>query len=205
MVLPLFPFSLLADLEEFLFDFLKPILLSYGGVGIAFGMFLESSIVPIPSELILITAGLFFDPVTVAFWGALGSTLGAIVGYWIGFYGGRPALDKIGPYIMVTPQKVLKAEEKFKKWGAWTVFVARLIPFIPFKVFSITSGILKFDFPSFVVMTFIGTIPRAFILASLGYAFLQYKTPFLIAFAAIVAVGIIAYLFLKKKEKTKRA
>src|SRR3989338_5045864 len=158
----------IAGVEAYFFAVLKPIIVSYGGLGIAAGMFLESSFIPIPSELILVTAGLFFDPVTVAIWGTIGSTLGAMVGYYIGFHGGRPIIDKVGPYLFITPERVEKAEKKFKEWGAATVFVSRLIPFIPFKVFSITSGILKFNFPAFVLMTFLGTIPRAFILAWIG-------------------------------------
>ncbi|MFH1056689.1 MAG: VTT domain-containing protein [Candidatus Micrarchaeota archaeon] len=187
-----------SQLEGYFFSVLKPLVVSYGGLGIAAGMFLESSFVPIPSELILITAGLFFDPLTVAFWGTIGSTLGAMLGYGIGYYGGRPIIDKIGPYLLITPERVLKAEKKFKEWGAPAVFIARLIPFIPFKVFSITSGILKFNFPAFVVMTFLGTIPRAFILAWVGFAILEYKTPFWIALGVLIALGAITY-FVKKK------
>src|SRR3989344_2010408 len=198
------PIALLNGIETYFFNVLKPLVVSYGGVGIAVGMFLESSFVPIPSELILITAGLFFDPVTVAIWGTIGSTLGAMLGYGIGYYGGRPIIDKIGPYLFITPERVLKAEKKFNEWGAPAVLIARLIPFIPFKVFSITSGILKFNFPSFVVMTFIGTIPRAFILAWVGFSILEYKTQFWIAVAVLVALGAIAYLDKKKFFNSKK-
>src|SRR3989344_1519631 len=198
------PLSILAQLESYFFGIFKPFILQYGGLGIAFGMFLESSFLPIPSELILITAGLFFDPVTVAIWGTIGATLGAMLGYGIGYYGGRLIIDKIGPYLFITPERVLKAEKKFHEWGAPAVLIARLIPFIPFKVFSITSGILKFNFPSFVVMTFIGTIPRAFILAWVGFSILEYKTQFWIAVAVLVALGAIAYLDKKKFFNSKK-
>ena len=198
------PLELLDEIERYFFQSLKPLILANGGVGIFIGMFLESSFLPIPSELILVTAGLYFDPFTVAFWGTLGSTLGAIVGYYLGFYGGRPLVEKIGPYIFVTPDRVIKAEKKFSDWGSKTVFVARLIPFIPFKVFSITSGILKFNFPSFVLMTFLGTIPRAFLLALLGNYILQYKTKFLIVLGFVLALGIVAY-FIKKNIDGRKA
>ena len=139
------------------------IVTAYGGFGILIGMFLESSVLPIPSELILITAGAIgFSPWEVAFWGSIGSTLGAIVGYYIGAKGGRPVVDRYGKYFFVTPSRVGRAELKFKKYGGWTILVSRLVPFIPYKVFSITSGLLKFDIKTFVVFTFIGSIPRAF-------------------------------------------
>ena len=92
----------------------------------------------------------------------------------------------------------MRAEKKFNEWGAPTVLVARLIPFIPFKVFSITSGILRFNFPSFVVMTFIGTIPRAFVLAWIGSTILAYRTQVWIALGALVLLAALAY-FVKKK------
>ncbi|HIH19671.1 TPA: DedA family protein [Candidatus Micrarchaeota archaeon] len=198
------PITLLAQTESYFFEALKPVILAYGGLGIAFAMFLESSFVPIPSELILITAGLFFDPVTVAFWGAIGSTLGAIVGYYIGFYGGRPAVRKIGPYLFITQERVDRAEKKFKEWGPKAIFISRLIPFIPFKVFSITSGILRFDLPPFVIMTFLGTIPRAFILALIGNYIIQYKTKFLIVLAVAVLIGIAGYVIKKKIEEHRK-
>ncbi|MBS3070273.1 DedA family protein [Candidatus Micrarchaeota archaeon] len=187
-------FSLLSQIEGYFFDVLKPVVVAYGGMGIAFAMFLESSILPVPSELILITAGLFFDPVTVAFWGTIGSTLGAMLGYYIGFKGGRPVVDKYGPYFLATPDRVMRAEKKFHEWGAYAVLIGRLLPFVPFKVFSITSGVLKYDFKKFTAMTFIGTLPRAFILASVGGALLQYKNQFWIALGVIVILAAIAFL-----------
>lgn len=174
---------------------------SYGGIGVLIGMFLESSIVPIPSELILVTAGFLGIPlITITIYGSIGSTLGAIVGYYIGEKGGRPVVDKIGPYLFISQEKVLKAEEKFSKWGGWTILFSRLIPFIPYKVFSITSGILKFDFRNFVFFTFVGSIPRSFLLAWVGYAILEYKA------IALTVIGVAAILFvvvyyLNKKYK----
>lgn len=196
-------FSFLSQIEGYFFDVLKPVVVAYGGMGIAFAMFLESSILPVPSELILITAGLFFDPVTVAFWGTIGSTLGAMLGYYIGFKGGRPVVDKYGPYFLATPDRVMRAEKKFHEWGAYAVLIGRLLPFVPFKVFSITSGILRFNFENFVLMTFIGTLPRAFLLAWLGGELLQYKSHFWIALGAVVLLVTVGY-FVKKAVEMKK-
>ncbi len=198
----LFPLSL-GELESSVFEAIKPIVLSYGGLGIAFGMFLESSFLPVPSELILVTAGLFFDPLTVAFWGAIGSTLGAMLGYYIGAKGGRPMVDEFWPYLLVTRERVAKAEKKFNEWGSNAILIGRLLPFVPFKVFSITSGILKFNFENFVVMTFIGTLPRAFLLAWLGSKILEYKSQFWIALGAIVVLLVAAY-FIRKQLKARK-
>ncbi len=196
-------FSLLSQIEGYFFDVLKPVVLAYGGAGIALAMFLESSVLPVPSELILITAGLFFDPFTVAFWGTIGSTLGAMLGYYIGFKGGRPAVDKFGPYFLATPERVMRAEKKFHEWGAYAVLIGRLLPFVPFKVFSITSGILKYDFKNFTAMTFIGTLPRAFILAWVGGALLEYRGQFWLALGVVVVLLAAAYVIQRQLKKRK--
>lgn len=182
----------LEGIETGLIAWVTQLMHSMGGFGILIGMFLESSIVPIPSEAILVTAGAIgFTPWEVAFWGTIGSTLGAMVGYYIGLKGGRPVVDKFGPYLLVTPDKVERAEKAFKKYGGMTILVSRLIPFVPFKVFSITSGLLKFDFKTFVVFTFIGTIPRAFLLAYIGTQIIQYQQYFYFFIAGIIVAGLM--------------
>jgi len=179
---------------------------AWGGWGILAGMFLESSIVPIPSEAVLVTAGVLgFSPIEVAIWGTIGSTLGSIVGYYIGKKGGRPVLDKIGPYLFVTGEHVERAEKKFSRYGAWTIFVARLIPFIPFKVFSITAGILRFDFRNFVLATFAGTIPRAFLLAWVGEQIVKYRELTWIVLGLIAGLTLVGYALYRIRHKREHA
>lgn len=178
---------------------------AYGGLGILVGMFLESSILPIPSEIILVTAGLIgFSPVDIAIWGSIGSTLGAIVGYYIGLKGGRPFVDRFGKYFFVTPSLVDRAEKKFNKHGGWTILVSRLIPFIPYKVFSITSGILRFDLKTFIIFTFIGSVPRCFILGWVGSELIKYQAQFWVIILVLVAVAGIAYLVHRKLSKNDK-
>lgn len=197
-------FNIYASIETQSIAFATAIIVQYGAGGVLVGMFLESSIIPIPSELVLISAGaLGVSPLDAAIYGTIGSTLGAIVGYFIGLKGGRPLVDKIGPYLLVTPQRVESAEKTFSSWGKYTILIARLIPFIPFKVFSITSGLLRYDFKSFVIWTFIGTIPRAFILAWIGEKLIPFKTQVLLGIAVIIFIGACwlaakKYLFKKK-------
>lgn len=162
---------------------------AYGGLGVMVGMFLESSFVPIPSEVVLIAAGMTgIGLLEVTLFGALGSTLGSIVGWAIGNYGGRPAVNRWGRYVLVSDKKVEEAEKWFKRWGGWTVFLCRLIPVVPFKVFSITAGILRYDLKLFLVFTFIGSIPRAFILASVGaiIAAVEYELLALLLASALI-------------------
>ncbi len=197
--------DVVTQLETFFLNLGTSLLSSYGGFGVLIGMFLESSIIPIPSEVVLVTAGaLGIDLWTITVYGTIGSTLGAIVGYYIGLKGGRPVIDKYGKYLLVTPERVEKAEKKFNQWGKWTILISRLIPFIPYKVFSITSGVLKFDFKNFVIFTFIGSIPRTFLLAWVGVQIMTYRESALIAIAALALIALWYWVWRKKIiNKTK--
>lgn len=178
-----------SQLENGFTVFVLGLLASYGGFGVLIGMFLESSIIPVPSEVILIAAGASGIPLwVITVYGAIGSTLGAMLGYYIGLKGGRPIIEKYGKYLFITQDRVTKAEVEVKKNGNKAILASRLIPFLPYKIFSITAGILRLEFKEFVIYTFIGSIPRCFLLAWLGSEIVKYK----FAVYAIIAVLIIA-------------
>jgi len=142
--------------------------LSLGGYGVFVAMVLESSILPIPSEAILVTAGLLgIDPITVGFAGGLGSTVGAGLGYYIG-KGGRRVFHKYGRYILVSERSISNAEAWFKRWGGWAILISRLLPIIPFKIFSIAAGLLGMNYRIFLILTLVGSIPRCLVLAWIG-------------------------------------
>ncbi len=183
---------------------------SYGPLGIFFGMALESSILPLPSEAILISAPLFgYSPLEVAIWGGLGSTVGGVIGYYIGKWGGRPLLSKYGHYIFVTSKKMDVMEKWFKEKGNVVVLVGRLLPMVPYKIFSITAGVAKMDLKNFTLFTLLGSIPRSFVLAWVGYKLVEIGSlPLTIAsiIAVILLTIIVDELFIKylrKKVKEK--
>lgn len=177
-------------------SYVQNLILEYGDIGVLIGMFLESSVLPVPSELVLVSAGALGIPiVSIVVFGSVGSALGAVVGYSIGRFGGRPFMVRYGKYLLISEAKLLAAEGWVKKYGNVTVFISRLIPFVPFKVFSISAGILRMDFPPFLLYTFLGMIPRSFILAYLGKTIMAYKIPGLMA---LVIVGILIYFGYKK-------
>lgn len=181
---------------EALNEYVHELIREYGGLGVLIGMFLESSVLPVPSELVLISAGALQIPIaTIVVFGSLGSVLGSTIGYSIGRYGGRPFINSHGKYFLVTHEKLLEAERWVKKYGNITVFVSRLIPFVPFKVFSISAGILRMSFLPFLLYTFLGMLPRSFILAYLGKTIMLYKLPGLVA---LVLLGMLSYYIYKK-------
>lgn len=144
-------------------------LTSLGPVGLIFGTLLSSSILPIPSETVLLGIGLSgINPIEVAIWGAIGSTLGSIIAYWIGKSYGKKLVENVGKYFFLTKKGVIAINKWSEKFGTVTVFISRIIPIVPHKIFSIIAGISSVDFKNFVLYTLIGSVPRCFIFTYFG-------------------------------------
>jgi membrane protein DedA with SNARE-associated domain len=187
---------------ESLILLIKELVISAGPLGIFVGMFLESSVVPIPSEIVLVGAGAIGFPAwEVAIFGGLGSTVGAIVGYFIGSIGGRPFIKKYGKYFFINEKKMKMVDDWFDTWGQHATLISRLVPLIPFKVFSITAGIAKMDIKKFAVFTLIGTIPRAFMLAYFGNMFSEKNIPLMIILLAIFIASALVVREIGKRKK----
>lgn len=169
-----------------------------GDLGVFIAMFLESSIIPIPSEVIIIGAGSIGIPmVSILIFGTLGATLGAGVGYTLGRYAALPVILKFGKYILIKPHHIYKAEAFAKKYGVLGVLMGRLLPVVPFKVFSIAAGITNIAFIPFMACTLIGVLPRIYLLAIFGSALVRYTKPVLI----VLFLVLFAFLALKITRK----
>ncbi len=152
-----------------LINFIQEIVKNYSFGGIVLGTFLSSSILPIPSEAILVSAGLVgISPLLIGIFGGIGSSLGSLVGYQIG-KSGNLFLKKYGKYFLVDPKNLKFVENWFKKWGDVSILIGRIVPFIPYKIFSIGSGLGKMNMKKFFILTLIGSIPRCFLLSSFGF------------------------------------
>src|ERR1700679_4183248 len=134
----------------------------------------ESSVLPLPSESIIplaaswshsgkISIGL--PGIVIA--GALGSWLGATIVYWVSRLAGRPLLIRYGRYILITPDKIEKAENWSAHYGAAGVFVARLLPGAR-QLVGIPAGIAKFDYLKFSIFTLVGSAIWCSVLCWLG-------------------------------------
>jgi membrane protein DedA with SNARE-associated domain len=181
---------------------MQELISKFGNIGVFVAMFLESSIVPIPSEAVIITAGCFgISLVSVTIYGSLGSTLGGMVGYLIGRFVGLPVILRFGKYVFITEHHIQKAENFARKYGTIGVLIGRLLPVIPFKVFSIASGITRIPVIPFLIWTLVGVIPRIILLTLFGAAIMQYKKAFVIL-CGVALIGFIAYHLVKsRKEK----
>jgi len=164
-----------------------------GDIGVFVGMFLESSVVPIPSEVVIIGASSVGIPLTsIVLLGSLGSTLGGMVGYLLGRYAAMPVILKYGKFVLIKPHHIERAEKFAKKYGVYSVLIGRVLPIVPFKVFSIAAGITKIPFTPFVICTLIGVVPRIFLLAIFGLSLAKFTKPTLLAVGAIVLI-FLAY------------
>ncbi len=178
-----------------------------GDLGVFIGMFLESSVVPIPSEVVIIGAGsLGISIPSIVIFGSLGATLGSLVGYGLGRYAAMPVILHYGKFILIKPHHIARAEAFAKKYGVFSVLIGRILPVVPFKVFSIAAGITKLPFVPFVICTLIGVVPRIILLAFFGASLVKYTKPALLVLAAVVLIFLaykITKLFYGRNNKNE--
>ncbi|HXS39593.1 MAG TPA: DedA family protein [Stellaceae bacterium] len=143
-----------------------------GYAGVALLMAIESACIPLPSEIIMPFSGYLvftgrFDLVAVATAGAIGCNLGSTVAYAIGYYGGRPLVEKWGAYVMVSRRDLALVDRFFDRFGGITVFVSRLLPVVRTFI-ALPAGIARMPQLKFQVYTFLGSWPWCFALAYIG-------------------------------------
>jgi membrane protein DedA with SNARE-associated domain len=146
--------------------------LTGGYVGIIVLMAMESSIFPVPSEIVIPPAAflaaqgkLSFTGVVLA--GVLGSYLGSAITYWASRLIGRPLIVKYGRFVLLSPKKLEQAEQWLARYEAGGVFFARLLPVVRHLI-SIPAGIVRMNFGLFSLMTIAGSALWCWILAYLG-------------------------------------
>jgi len=180
-----------------LINWSKETFLPFGELGLFTVAFMESSFFPIPPDLLLIPLCLL-NP-AAALWFALictaGSVFGALFGHWMGEKGGRPLLEKF-----VSGYKIEMVERYFAKYGAWAIGIAALTP-IPYKVFTITSGILRFRVPKLIIASVIGRGARFFAEATIimiwGEGIIAFMSKYfeIITLIAVVMAGAIYVIY----------
>ncbi len=144
-------------------------------------MAVESSFIPFPSEVVMIPAGFLaargglptgnptVDAVLCVLAGTAGSLLGAYVNYFLFSALGSPFLERYGKYFLLPPEKLRRAEELFRQYGAGATFVCRLLPAIR-QLISIPAGLSKMPLGSFTLWTGLGAGIWVTVLTAVGYA-----------------------------------
>lgn len=146
--------------------------LAGGYLGIVVLMALESSIVPVPSEIVIPPAAFLaaegkLDMTGVVVAGTVGSWIGSAVSYWVAQWLGRPLVARYGKFFFLPPEKVARAEIWLRRYQAGGVFFARLLPVIRHLI-SIPAGIVRMPFGVFSLMTAVGAAIWCAVLAYFG-------------------------------------
>lgn len=195
-------------------------------------MTIESSFIPFPSEVVVppaayvagnpesslyATTSYPLNVLLVVLFGTIGAMLGAIINYVLAIVLGRPIIyafadSKVGHLLLLSSEKIRKAEDYFNDHGKVSTFVGRLIPGIR-QLISIPAGLAKMHFGQFSLYTFLGAFLWNVVLALLGYIAhgqmdLIHQYSHELSIAIIVLLGLVIVFFVvraivKKKRQTR--
>ena len=144
-------------------DWYATALQTWGAAAIGLMMALESTVLPIPSELVIppaahlaYTGKISVSLAAIVIAGALGSWLGASVMYWASRLAGRPLVMRYGKYFLIAPEKIEGAERWAAHYGGMGIFIARLLPVVRHLI-GIPAGIVRMQFWKFSAFTLLGS------------------------------------------------
>lgn len=184
---------------------------------VALLMAMESSIIPLPSELVIppaahiayTTGSMSLAGVVVA--GTLGSWLGAAVMYWASRLIGRPLLMRFGRYLLITPAKIEGAEHWANHYGEVGVFISRLLPVVRHLI-GIPAGVVRMNFLYYSAATLVGSAIWCSVLVWLGVTAGQDQALLdgdlhritLWVGGVLLVLGAIYYLFVHRQMRSRR-
>ena len=206
---------MLAFIDEIVIPFLNGLYGAVGYLGVLIAMAIESAMVPLPSELILPYAGFLvsdtsqLEPLTSQPWNfwiavvaaTIGNTLGSLVAYGIGAYGGRPFLERFGKYLLIRPHEIELADAFFARHGAATVFIGRLLPIVRTFI-SFPAGVARMPLGRFITYSTAGAFLWSTLLVYagtvLGANWVQIREalqPFDLAIAIAVVIMVVLFVW----------
>jgi membrane-associated protein len=201
-------------MAQHIFEFLREFLARYGYWAIAATLLLENMGVPVPGESVLLLASFLAYSehrlrltyiIVVA---VCSATFGDNLGYWIGYKGGRPLLDKYQLHLHVPPRLLGRGERLFAKYGAPTVFFARFVAGL--RIFAgPLAGVLHMDWKKFAVFNLLGATLWVTVISVAGYVFGRHW-PLLLKMlkrvdVTIAIIAVIVILFLWRKHRTEQS
>lgn len=159
-----------------LFEVLRNHFTTHGYWTLAITLLLENAGIPLPGETMLLFAsflafehrelnlGLIILVATAA------CALGDNLGYWIGFHGGRPLLDRYQKFFRVSDDQIVRGEKMFERFGPVTVFFARFV-FGMRVIAGPLAGVLRMQWRRFVLFNFLGATVWVTVISCVGYFF----------------------------------
>lgn len=185
-----------------------------GYPGILLLMAMESSIIPVPSELVMPPAGYLASQGKMAMipailCGTIGSLIGAYANYFVSQYLGRPLVLKYGRYVLITPEKFEKVERFFLQHGEISTFIGRLLPVVRHLI-SIPAGLAGMNHLKFSLYTLLGAGIWCTILTLIGYyigenqqLIMQYSHKALLWVVVTCAALIAVYIWRQRTVRSK--
>jgi membrane protein DedA with SNARE-associated domain len=154
--------SVVFEIIEPILDFVTFVISNLGYPGVIFLMILDSAMIPIPSEIILVFSGYLvttgtFEPVSVILAGSFGNVVGSILTYYFGLKFGRLFVLRFGKYFFIKENHLEYTEKLFQKYGDKISFLGRLLPAIRTYI-SLPCGIAKINLFKYSIYTFFGSV-----------------------------------------------
>ncbi len=186
-------------------NFIEHAIGTMGPFGVAMLMAIESCNIPLPSEAILPFAGYLVSKGhmsihVAAFAGAIGCVIGSIPSYYLGYFGGRPFVEKYGKWFLVSKHDLEMADKWEQKYGNWAFFLCRMLPIVRTFI-SLPAGILKADLKKFITLTFLGSLIWSYPLVFAGMKLGEHSEvlkvfwhKFDTSIAAILVILFVLYL-----------
>ncbi|MDX6574014.1 MAG: hypothetical protein QOC86_3170, partial [Gaiellales bacterium] len=194
-----------------LIDWITRTIGDHGFVAVLGLMTLESACIPVPSEVIQLFAGYLvslhrMSLFTAVSAGVLGNVIGSWIAWTVGYYGGRPFIERYGRYVHVTAERMALSERWFERHGEIAVLVGRCVPIVRTFI-SLPAGVARMPFWRFTLFTVAGSIPWVLALALIGEAVgdnwedWRHKLGYLdYVVAAAIVVGVV-YLIVKRRRR----
>jgi len=171
---------LISRLISELASFIVWIISSAGYAGVLLLMAIESACIPLPSEIIMPFAGALIVPAVAAHYhrqpfsllwvavaGALGCNLGSWLAYLVGYYGGRPLVQRYGRYLLLSRRELDHTDHFFRRFGTATVLLSRMLPVVRTFI-ALPAGVARMPQIRFHLYTFVGSFPWCLGLAWVG-------------------------------------
>ena len=197
-------------LHQFI-DWILATVHEWGYLGIFILMGLESTVLPVPSEAVLIPAGYLayqgkMSFILIALASTLGSLAGASLNYFFALWVGRPFLERWGKYFFVRQELLHKTDAFFRKHGAISTFTGRLIPGIRHLI-SLPAGLTRMNYGKFAFYTCLGAGIWSLILTAMGWyiggneeLIKQYLKQITIGLVLAMIAGISLYWWWQKNK-----
>jgi membrane protein DedA with SNARE-associated domain len=199
-----------------LINWLLITILKLGYPGIFLLMAMESSVIPIPSELVMPPAGYWaaegkMNMAVAILCGALGSLVGAYINYFVARHLGRPLLLKYGRYVWISEKKFARVESFFLRHGEISTFIGRLLPVVRHLI-SLPAGLSGMNHLRFSLYTLLGAGIWVTVLTWIGYfigenqeLIMRYSHKALIVVLICSAVLIAVYVRLHRRKTAREA